>query len=238
MESGTIEQTLPGLEGTSATPIAHLAVGRAVSLTPTKRLAVVAGSSHPELADKIAAASRRGADPGRADDVRGRLAVLPLRGLGPRRRHVHRPDRGDPDRAAPRRALDHGQRGEARLGEADHGRHPVVLLRAPGQEVAAARADHRAPRRRPARDSRRRPDDHDGPARRPGAGLLPHPRRPHGRRADVRPAHPRLPRLRGRARRGGARHGPRQARGQVRRDDRRRARRSQQGASRATTRRR
>ena len=33
---------------------AHLAVGRAVSLTPTKRLAVVAGSSHPELADKIA----------------------------------------------------------------------------------------------------------------------------------------------------------------------------------------
>jgi ribose-phosphate pyrophosphokinase len=54
VESGTIEQTLPGLEGTSATPIAHLAVGRAVSLTPTKRLAVVAGSSHPELADKIA----------------------------------------------------------------------------------------------------------------------------------------------------------------------------------------
>ena len=54
MESGTIEQTLPGLEGTSATPIAHLAVGRAVSLTPTKRLAVVAGSSHPELAGRIA----------------------------------------------------------------------------------------------------------------------------------------------------------------------------------------
>jgi ribose-phosphate pyrophosphokinase len=54
VESGTIEQALPGLEGTSGTPLAHLAVGRAVSLTPTKRLAVVAGSSHPELADKIA----------------------------------------------------------------------------------------------------------------------------------------------------------------------------------------
>ena len=54
VESGTIEQTLPGLEGTSATPATHLAIGRAVSLTPTKRLAVVAGSSHPELAEKIA----------------------------------------------------------------------------------------------------------------------------------------------------------------------------------------
>jgi ribose-phosphate pyrophosphokinase len=54
VESGTIEQALPGLEGTGATPSPQLAVGRAVSLTPTKRLAVVAGSSHPELADKIA----------------------------------------------------------------------------------------------------------------------------------------------------------------------------------------
>ena len=53
MESGTIEQTLPGLEGTGgAAP--QLMMGRAVSLTPQKRLAVVAGSSHPELATKIA----------------------------------------------------------------------------------------------------------------------------------------------------------------------------------------
>ena len=53
MESGTIEQTLPGLEGTGgAAP--QLVIGRAVSLTPQKRLAVVAGSSHPELATKIA----------------------------------------------------------------------------------------------------------------------------------------------------------------------------------------
>jgi ribose-phosphate pyrophosphokinase len=53
VESGTIEQALPGLEGTGgAAP--QLVVGRAVSLTPTKRLAVVAGSSHPLLADKIA----------------------------------------------------------------------------------------------------------------------------------------------------------------------------------------
>ena len=51
MESGTIEQTLPGVEGRTAT---QLDVGRAVSLTPQKRLAVVSGSSHPDLAGKIA----------------------------------------------------------------------------------------------------------------------------------------------------------------------------------------
>ena len=193
VESGTIEQALPGLEGTGgAAP--QLMVGRALSLTPQKRLAVVAGSSHPVLADEDRRPPRRRADEGRARDVRGRLSLLPLRGLGPRRRHVHRPDGGALDRRAPDGAADHGQRGQARLGEADHGRHPLVLLRAPGQEVAAARADHGAPRRRPARDRRRRPRDHDGPARGPGTGLLPDPRRPHGRRADVRPAHPRLPR--------------------------------------------
>ena len=53
MESGTIEQALPGLEGTGSTG-PQLMVGRAVSLTPQKRLAVVAGSSHPLLAEKIA----------------------------------------------------------------------------------------------------------------------------------------------------------------------------------------
>src|SRR5215210_1804988 len=52
VESGTIEQTLPGLEGRAATP--QLDVGRVTALTPQKRLAVVAGSSHPQLADKIA----------------------------------------------------------------------------------------------------------------------------------------------------------------------------------------
>lgn len=54
MESVTIEQPLPGLEGRASTPAPQLAVGRAVLLTPQKRLAVVAGSSHPLLAEKIA----------------------------------------------------------------------------------------------------------------------------------------------------------------------------------------
>jgi ribose-phosphate pyrophosphokinase len=54
VESGTIEQALPGLEGRQTPPTPQLQVGTAVSLTPQKRLAVVAGSSHPVLADKIA----------------------------------------------------------------------------------------------------------------------------------------------------------------------------------------
>ena len=57
-------------------------------------------------------------------------------------------------------------------------------------------------------------------------------------RADVRAAHPRLPRHRGRARRRRAGHRSREARRQVRGDDRRRPRRPEQGAARATTRRR
>ena len=54
MESGTIEQTLPGLEGRTIPPTPQLELGRTQALTPQKRLAVVAGSSHPELAAKIA----------------------------------------------------------------------------------------------------------------------------------------------------------------------------------------
>jgi len=54
VESGTIEQTLPGLEGRPSAPTTQLEVGRAIALTPQKRLAVVAGTSHPELADRIA----------------------------------------------------------------------------------------------------------------------------------------------------------------------------------------
>jgi ribose-phosphate pyrophosphokinase len=54
VESGTIEQMLPGLEGRGAATPQQLAIGRAVSLTPQKRLAVVSGSSHPVLAEKIA----------------------------------------------------------------------------------------------------------------------------------------------------------------------------------------
>ena len=52
MESGTIEQSLPGLEGTAGP--APMSIGRAIPLAPQKRLMLFAGRSNPELAQKIA----------------------------------------------------------------------------------------------------------------------------------------------------------------------------------------
>jgi len=52
VESGTIEQTLPGLDVQSALP--EMSTGHAIPLTPQKRLMVFAGRSHGELARKIA----------------------------------------------------------------------------------------------------------------------------------------------------------------------------------------
>ncbi len=52
MESGTIEQTLPGLEADRTRP--EVSIGHAIPLTPKKRLMVFAGRSHGELAEKIA----------------------------------------------------------------------------------------------------------------------------------------------------------------------------------------
>src|SRR5687768_5766076 len=51
VESGTIEQALPGLE--VAPPRAELNVGHAIALTPQKRLMGFSGRSHPELAGRI-----------------------------------------------------------------------------------------------------------------------------------------------------------------------------------------
>jgi ribose-phosphate pyrophosphokinase len=51
VESGTIEQTLPGLEIAAAQT--DLKTGHAIPLTPQKRLMVFAGSSHTELAERI-----------------------------------------------------------------------------------------------------------------------------------------------------------------------------------------
>jgi len=52
VESGTIEQTLPGLDVQSVLP--EVSTGHAIPLTPQKRLMVFAGRSHGELAQKIA----------------------------------------------------------------------------------------------------------------------------------------------------------------------------------------
>jgi ribose-phosphate pyrophosphokinase len=53
VESGTIEQSLPGLE-TTGPPEVAVTTGHAIPLTPQKRLMVFAGRSHPELAGKMA----------------------------------------------------------------------------------------------------------------------------------------------------------------------------------------
>ncbi len=52
MESGTIEQKLPGLDVQSVAP--DVSTGHAIPLTPQKRLMVFAGRSHEALAQKIA----------------------------------------------------------------------------------------------------------------------------------------------------------------------------------------
>jgi ribose-phosphate pyrophosphokinase len=52
VESGTIEQALPGLDVRPALP--EMTTGHAIPLTPQKRLMVFAGRSHGELAQRIA----------------------------------------------------------------------------------------------------------------------------------------------------------------------------------------
>jgi ribose-phosphate pyrophosphokinase len=52
VESGTIEQALPGLDAGPVLP--DMSVGHAIPLTPQKRLMVFAGRSHAELAQRIA----------------------------------------------------------------------------------------------------------------------------------------------------------------------------------------
>ena len=49
MESGTVEQTLPGL-GAPVVPVTDRVAGRAIAVTPNKRLMIVSGRSNPELA--------------------------------------------------------------------------------------------------------------------------------------------------------------------------------------------
>jgi ribose-phosphate pyrophosphokinase len=52
VESGTIEQSLPGLEPMNPQP--ELEVGRALALAPQKRLMLFSGRSNPDLAQRIA----------------------------------------------------------------------------------------------------------------------------------------------------------------------------------------
>ena len=159
----------------------------------SKRLMVFGGRSSMELAAKVA--GKLDVDLGQVDaeDLRQRRGLLPLRGVDPRRRRLHRPvdlrqraDRDDPERRADR-AADDDRRRPGRLRAPDHRRHALVRLRPPGQEVGPARADLRPHRRQVPGGRRHRPRPDDGPPRRPGPGLLPRPGRPHDGDADADP---------------------------------------------------
>ena len=114
-------------------------------------------------------------DPGqRGRDPALRLGrdLLPRRGVGARRRRVHR---ADPLRARERGdhgAADHDRRDEAGEREAHHRRRAVLRLLAAGQEGRLAGSDQREARRRPALRRRREPRGVGRPAQRPDPGVL------------------------------------------------------------------
>ena len=58
MESGTVEQTLPGLGAHLRFRLPAPVVGRAIGLTPNKRLMVVSGRSNPDAAREDRQADR------------------------------------------------------------------------------------------------------------------------------------------------------------------------------------
>ena len=225
----TTEVPLPGPRGAAGR--AGDAGARHWSTRPHKRLMLFAGRSNPRARRRHRRAARHRARRDHAEDVRERRDVLryeeSIRGADLFLVQTGlRAGRPEPDGAA-----DHDPGREARLGQADHGRHPVVPVLAPGQEVGAARADHGQARRRLPPHGRRRPRADDGPPRRPDPGLLRHPGRPHDRAAALRAALPRPgPERRGRRlRRAGRR--PREDGREVRADGRRRLRDHAQDAA-------
>ena len=128
-----------------------------------------------------------------AQDVRRRRGLLPLPGVDPRRRRLHRPAHlrqpaagHDAERLADGAAAD-DRRGGRRLRPPRDRRDAVVRLLAPGQEVVPARADLRPPRGPRARVRGGRPRADDGPPRRPDPGLLLQAGRPHDRAVHAHP---------------------------------------------------
>ena len=115
-----------------------------------KRLMLVSGRANPELAAKIA--DKLGVELGGVDaeDVRQRRGLLPLRGVGARRRRVHRPadlrqrGRGLSDQRRADGAAGDGRRRGRRLRASRDRGDALVRVLPPGQEVRAAGADQRA----------------------------------------------------------------------------------------------
>ena len=143
----TIEQPLPGLEGTSGDPLQPQLAARPrwIRCSPRSGSPSSRAARTPSSPSKIA--GHLGVELGdvRAEDVRRRRD----RTAASRSRSAARTCSSSRPRASPIAqhlvgAPDHGQRREARVREADHRGDPLVLLRAPGQEVA--RRASRSPR--------------------------------------------------------------------------------------------
>ena len=233
--SATTELVLPGLEAPEA--VTQPQPGHWIERGPQKRLMVFSGRSHPAPRAADRRAARRRARGDRAQHVRERRDLLPLRRVDSRRGRLPRADRLRARRPERDGAAVHDPGGEARVGQADHRGDPALPLRAAGSKGEAARADLGAARRRHAPARRRRPGAHDGPARRPDPGLLHDPGRPHDGAAALRAPLPRSrPDRRGR-RLGLARRRPREDGRALRRDARRRLRAHAQDAPRARRRR-
>ncbi len=92
--TATGELVLPGLDDVETVATVTAAQpGHWIEGGPQKRLMVFAGRSHPELAERDRRAARGRARRGRAEDVRQRRDLQPLRRVDPRLRPLHRPDR-------------------------------------------------------------------------------------------------------------------------------------------------
>ena len=167
--------------------------GGAPSGLAPKRLMLFAGRSNHDLAERIARRARAWSSAERhAEDVPERRDLRPLRRVDPRRRRVPR-------------AVVHRARQRQPDGAADHGRRRASSARPSASPPSCrwypySRQDKKSAPREPitarlvadaAARRRRRPRADDGPARRPGAGLLRRPGRPHDRAADVRAVLPR-----------------------------------------------
>ncbi len=169
--SATTELVLPGLESTA--PVTQPAPGHWLERGPQKRLMVFSGSSHPDLAQRIA--EQLGVELGEielhtfgngetyfryCESIRGADLFLVQTGCEPVDQHLME-------------LLLMIQAAKLASAKRITAVDPLVPLRAAGPEGEAARADLGAPRRRHAAARRRRPRADDGPARGPDSGLLP-----------------------------------------------------------------
>ena len=234
VESGTIEQTLPGLDGSQVPP--QPAAGASVARSGSRRR-----SASRRRAGSLASRSSRSGSPSTSASS---SASVELKTFANGETYCRYDD-----------SIRGADMFIVQTGRPPVDQHLVELLimvnaakLASAKRITAvipwyfyARQDKKSRPREPITaplvadllaDRGRRPRADDGSPCRPGAGLLHDPGRPHDRRADVRAVRPRPPRPDVERVAVAPGHRARQARRQVRRDDRWRPRHPQQGAAR------